>query len=76
MRNSYSKYTTGRREFASAGRSSVDGSRAAKLFSSNYYRPPSNDGVLANRVAILKIFKGRDVIRCEKGAIVNFLRRE
>lgn len=35
VRNSYSKYTTGRREFTSAGRP-VDGSRAAKLFNSNY----------------------------------------
>jgi len=42
VRNSYSKYTTERREFTSAG-GPVDSSRAVKLFSSNYYRPPSNN---------------------------------
>lgn len=47
-------HTIGRREFTSAGRR-LDGSCAAKLFSSNYYRPPSND-VPASSDAILKIF--------------------
>lgn len=42
VRNSYSKYTTGRREFTSACRP-LDSSCTAKLFSSNYYSPPSND---------------------------------
>lgn len=53
VRNSYSKYTTGRREFTSACRPS-DSSCTAKLFSSNYYRPPSNDAGASD--AILKIF--------------------
>lgn len=42
VRNSYSEYATGRREFTSAG-GPVDGSRVAKLFNSNYYWPSSND---------------------------------
>jgi len=65
-----------RREFTSAGKP-VDSSRAAKLFSSNYYLPPSNDvGHLACR-DFENTFKGsarRYYERKGRGRI--FLRRE
>lgn len=80
----HSERTTGRRdggEFTSAGRPPVDSSCAAKLFSSNYYRPrrrlmtPSSHGD-----AILKIFSKVTAARLyyerkrRRGRI--FLRRE